>query len=113
ALVRRARELTFNVKVKTNGILIKEKQAAMLRELGVGDVQLSVYSHRPEVHDAITKVPGSLKRTVAAIRFLRSQGLKVTLSNVLMTVNRHDEAGTHALAKHLGVSYTLDPTVTP
>ena len=25
-------------------------------------VQISIYSHRPEVHDAITKVPGSLER---------------------------------------------------
>ena len=74
---------------------------------------MSVYSHRPEIHDAITKVPGSLKRTVDSIKFLKSQGLKVALSNVLMTVNQQDERGTHALAKQLGVSYTLDPTVTP
>ncbi len=46
AIVRRARELMFNVKVKTNGILIREKQAAMLRELGVENIQISVYSHR-------------------------------------------------------------------
>jgi hypothetical protein len=39
--------------------------------------------------------------------------LKVTLSNVLMTVNRNDEKGTHALARELGIAYTLDPTVTP
>ena len=113
ALVRRARELTFNVKVKTNGILIKEKEAAMLRELGVGDVQLSVYSHRPEVHDAITKVPGSLKRTVAAIRFLRSQGLKVSIADVLMVSNRRDYLGVQALAKELDAGFTLDPTITP
>src|ERR1700739_1231758 len=108
-----ARKLLFNVKVKTNGVMIHEAEAKRLRELGVEQVQLSVYSHRPEIHDAITKLPGSLKRTIDSIRFLKSQGLKVTLSNVLMTVNRTDEKGTHALAKELGVSYTLDPTVTP
>jgi radical SAM protein with 4Fe4S-binding SPASM domain len=93
--------------------MIHEAEAKRLRELGVEQVQLSVYSHRPEVHDAITKLPGSLKRTINSIRFLKSQGLKVTMSNVLMTVNRQDQAGTHALAKKLGVSYSLDPTVTP
>ena len=112
-LVEHARRLQFNVKVKTNGVMIHEREAKRMRELGVEQVQLSVYSHRPEVHDAITKLPGSLKRTVDSIRFLKSQGLKVTLSNVLMTVNRRDEAGTHELARQLGVSYTLDPTVTP
>jgi radical SAM protein with 4Fe4S-binding SPASM domain len=112
-LVEYARKLLFNVKVKTNGVMIHEAEAQRLRELGVEQLQLSVYSHRPEVHDAITKLPGSLKRTVNSIKFLKSQGLKVTLSNVLMTVNRQDERGTRALAKQLGVDYTLDPTVTP
>ena len=112
-LVEYARRLTFNVKIKTNGVMIHEAEAKRLRELGVEQVQLSVYSHRPEVHDAITKLPGSLKRTIDSIRFLKSQGLKVTMSNVLMTVNRQDQAGTHALAKKLGVDYSLDPTVTP
>jgi len=111
--VEYARKLLFNVKVKTNGVMIHEAEAKRLRELGVEQLQLSVYSHRPEVHDAITKLPGSLKRTVNSIKFLKSQGLKVTLSNVLMTVNRQDERGTRALAKQLGVDYTLDPTVTP
>jgi AdoMet-dependent heme synthase len=112
-LVRRARELTFNLKIKSNGILIKEKEAALLRELGVDSIQLSVYSHRPEVHDAITKVPGSLKRTVAAVRFLRSQGLRVSIADVLMVSNRADHHGVRALAQELGVGFTLDPTITP
>jgi AdoMet-dependent heme synthase len=112
-LLRRARELSFNVKVKTNGILIKEKEAALLREFGVDQVQLSVYSHRPEVHDAITKVHGSLKRTVAAISFLRSQRLRVSIADVLMVANRADYPGVRALAQELGVGFTLDPTITP
>jgi len=39
--------------------------------------------------------------------------LKVTVSNVLMTINRADHRATQALSKELGVDYTLDPTVTP
>ena len=112
-LVEYARNLMFNVKVKTNGVMIHEYEARRLRELGVEQVQISVYSHRPEVHDAITKLPGSLKRTLDSIKFLKAQGLKVTVSNVLMTYNRDDHRATQALAKELGVSYTLDPTVTP
>ena len=93
AILRRARELTFNVKLKTNAILIQEKEAALIRDLGVENVQISIYSHRPEVHDAITKVPGSLNRSIKAIRFLVSQGLKVTIANVLMRGNRGDYPG--------------------
>jgi radical SAM protein with 4Fe4S-binding SPASM domain len=112
-IVERARQLLFNVKMKTNGVMIHEKEAARLRQLGVEQVQISVYSHRPEVHDAITKLPGSLRRTIRAIRFLKSQALKVTIANVLMAGNFSDQQGVIKLAGELGVAYTLDPTITP
>jgi AdoMet-dependent heme synthase len=112
-IVEQARRLLFNVKVKTNGVMIREQEAVRLRQLGVEQIQISVYSHRPEVHDAITKLPGSLERTIRAIRFLKSQGLKVSISNVLMNGNFADQRGVMMLAKELGAEYTLDPTITP
>jgi AdoMet-dependent heme synthase len=108
-----ARGLLFNVKLKTNGVMIREPQAKRLRELGIEEIQISVYSHRSEVHDAITKLPGSLKRTIEAIRFLRAHSLKVTIANVLMSANMSDYQGVIALAKELDVTYTVDPTITP
>jgi radical SAM protein with 4Fe4S-binding SPASM domain len=108
-----ARSLTFCIKLKTNAVLIREAQAARLRDLGVESIQISIYSHRPEVHDAITKVPGSLRRSINAIRFLRSQGLKVVIGNVLMTQNMQDYHGVRALAEEIDAQYTLDPTITP
>lgn len=112
-IVAHARRLLFNVKMKTNAVMIREAEARAIRELGIEQVQISVYSHRPEVHDAITKLPGSLRRTISAIRFLKSAGLKVTIANVLMTPNFGDNAGVIALARELDVPYTLDPTITP
>ena len=112
-IIRRARELTFNVKLKTNGILIREKEAALIRELGVDTVQVSIYSHRPEVHDAITKVKGSLERSLSAIRFMVSSGLKVTMANVVMKQTRFDYPGVQKLAAEVGAMFTIDPTITP
>lgn len=112
-ILKYARELAFCVKLKTNAVLIREREAARIRELGVESIQVSIYSHRPEVHDAITLVPGSLRRSLTAIRFLKSQGLKVTIANVLMTENMQDYQEVRALADELGVTATLDPTVTP
>ena len=108
-----ARSLLFCVKVKTNAFMIREKEADRLRELGVDSVQVSIYSHRPEVHDAITKLPGSLKRSLAGIRLLRERGMKVIIANVLMRQNLQDYPGVVALAKELGAEYTIDPTITP
>ena len=112
-LIAYARELQFDLKIKTNGMLITQADAAHIRDLGVRQVQISVYPHRAEVHDAITKVRGSLERTVAAIRFLTTCGLKVTIANVLMRQNAGDYQGVRALAAALGAEYTMDPTITP
>jgi len=103
----------FCVKLKTNAIMIREREAARLREIGVESIQISIYSHRHEVHDGITLVPGSLQRSITAAKFLKSQGLRVIFANVLMVQNAHDYQGVRALAEELGIESTLDPTVTP
>jgi AdoMet-dependent heme synthase len=112
-LLEHARRLMFCVKLKTNAVLIREREAARIRDLGVESVQISIYSHRPEVHDGITLIPGSLKRSIDAIRFLKSQGLRIIMANVLMRQNMQDYPGVRALAEELGVECTLDPTITP
>ena len=76
-------------------------------------MQISIYSHRPEVHDAITLVPGSLKRSIDAAKFLKSQGLRVIFANVLMLQNMQDYRDVRRLAEELGIESILDPTITP
>ena len=112
-ILEHARARTFCVKLKTNAVMIGEREAERLRALGVESVQVSIYSHRPEVHDAITKLPGSLERSLAGMRRLRAAGLKVILADVLMRQNVLDYAGVKALAAELGAAFTLDPTITP
>jgi radical SAM protein with 4Fe4S-binding SPASM domain len=108
-----ARALSFCVKLKTNAILIRASEAQRIRSLSVDSIQVSIYSHRPEVHDAITKVPGSLQRSLDAIRFLKAQRLKVIIADVLMQQNTQDYPSVRALAAELGAEFTLDPTITP
>ena len=112
-ILRYARKLLFNVKLKTNALLIGVREAQLLLELGISQVQVSIYSHRAEIHDAITKVRGSLERSLIAIRRLKSVGLRITIANVLMKQNFADYSGVQALAQELGVHCTVDPTITP
>jgi AdoMet-dependent heme synthase len=112
-ILEHARKKTFCIKLKTNGILIREKEAERIKALGVQSVQVSIYSHRPEVHDAITKLPGSLSDSIEAIRRLRAQGIHVIMANVLMVKNAEDYTAVRALAAELGAQFIMDPTVTP
>src|ERR1700686_443002 len=112
-ILEHARLRTFCVKLKTNGILIRKQEADRIKALGVESVQVSIYSHIPEVHDAITKLPGSLVQSIEAIRRLRAHGIQVTIANVLMVQNVNDFEGVRALAAELGARFIMDPTVTP
>ena len=108
-----ARELRFNVKLKTNAVMIGPKEAERLRKLGIEQVQVSIYSDRPEIHDAITKLPGSLRRSLDAIRAPQGEGVKVSITNVLMKQNAASGKAVQKLAKELGVEFHIDPTITP
>ena len=85
-LLEYARRLLFNVKIKTNAVMIRQAEAERLLRLGIDQIQISIYSHRPQVHDFITKLPGALKRSLEAIRFLKSHGLNVVIANVMMKI---------------------------
>jgi radical SAM protein with 4Fe4S-binding SPASM domain len=112
-IIERARALSFAVVLKTNGTLIDDQAAGRLAGLSLYRLDVSLYSHRAEVHDAITRLAGSWRRSVRAIQRLTAAGLKVRVVNVLMKANTGDEAALHEFARSLGASYTLDPTVTP
>jgi AdoMet-dependent heme synthase len=112
-LLEFARSLHFDISLKTNALLIDSERARKLRELRVRKIQISIYSAEPEVHDAITKVRGSLERTLAAIRFLQAESLQVKIACPLMKQNLTAYRSVQALAAELGVPYVLDMTITP
>jgi radical SAM protein with 4Fe4S-binding SPASM domain len=108
-----ARRLRFDVSLKTNALLITSDRADMLKQHGVRRVQISIYSSDAAIHDAITKVPGSLQRSLAAIPLLQDRGIQVKLACPLMKQNLLAYRGVMALAERLGVPYVLDMTITP
>src|SRR5580704_13502365 len=112
-LIAYARASNFDVSLKTNALLIDSAKARQLRELGVRKIQISIYSADAAIHDAITKVPGSLERSLRAIRFLQAEGLQVKLACPLMKQNLAGFREVQGLADDLGVPYMLDMTITP
>ena len=64
------------MKLKTNAVMIHEAEAERIRELGVTRCRSAFTRTGPEVHDAITMLPGSLKRSMQAIRLLHEQRLE-------------------------------------
>jgi radical SAM protein with 4Fe4S-binding SPASM domain len=101
------------VTLKTNAYLVTEELASRLAELAVWRVQVSLYAADPEIHDAITKVPGSHARTVNGVKLLRRNGISVSLSYTQMSRNVHELEPMRALAAGLGVNLARSDQLAP
>jgi len=112
-IIEHARRLQFSVQLKTNAVMVTRAKALRLSKLGIEKVQISLYSHKAEVHDEITKLPNSFRRTVEGARLLREHGIQVKFANVIMTPNQDDYRGVQELAESMGIGYTVDATITP
>src|SRR3989442_1789253 len=111
-LIAHARRLHFDLRLKSNALLITPAMAARLRTLGVRQVDISIYSADPAVHDWVTKVPGSLERSLEGAALLRHAGVTVKLNCPLMKQNVGQYKEIRALAERLGVLSGFDPMIT-
>ncbi|MFW5920807.1 MAG: radical SAM protein [Polyangiales bacterium] len=112
-IVEHARKRKFAVKLYTNGLRMTRELARSLAELAVQEVQISLYSHRAEMHDWVTRVPGSWEKTVAGIRYLREEGVAVVVKSPLMSFNAGEYGEWIDFVVGLGADYMLDPHVDP
>jgi len=99
----RARELGFpQVEVYTNGLGLGERLLEQLAEQQVA-FAFSFYSADPDVHDAITRTPGSQRRTLSAIERVLAAGLAARVSIIAMDQNHEQLAATRAVVRGLGL----------
>jgi radical SAM protein with 4Fe4S-binding SPASM domain len=112
-LVAHARQLRFAVRVYSNALNITEELAQQLGELAVQEVQVSLYSHRAEVHDGVTRVKGSFAKVETAARALRKAGVRVVLKSPLMQSNAPEYSEYIAFVQSLGAEFSLDPKLNP
>lgn len=111
-LIEHAKRLRFDVRLKSNALLITPAKAERLRALGVRQVDVSIYSADPAIHDWVTKIKGSLERTIQGVACLKDAGITVKLNCPLMKQNVATYPEVRALAERLGVLCGFDPMIT-
>ncbi len=108
-----AKRLRFHTTLFTSGYFIDRDKAEKLKALGVGQVDISIYSDLAADHDMFTQIPGSHKRSVEALRLLTEVGVPAALKCVLTTFNVDRIDNILALARELKVDHQFDPNVRP
>lgn len=87
-IIRHARGYGMAVHLNTNGLLLRDKNVATLKEVGVETVSISIESTDPDIHDAI-RGRGAFASTLKGVRKLRAAApeIRIGLNSVM---NRHN-----------------------
>ncbi|MFH1519718.1 MAG: radical SAM protein [Candidatus Omnitrophota bacterium] len=72
--------------ITTNGTCIDRSVAQKLAQFNVLSVNISLDGHKPEIHDRLRGMPGTYKRVIQAIEFLKGK-VSVCINTTIMDYN--------------------------
>ena len=111
-LAEAARALRFALRIFSNGLAITPASADRIAALHPLAVEISIYGADAATHDAITRRPGSWRRTLVAFGLLRARSVPAVMKTPLMRQNVSQYAALQALAAQLGARFRYDLTIT-
>jgi mycofactocin biosynthetic radical S-adenosylmethionine protein MftC len=114
ALGKKARELGFVVRIKSNGHTIHGETLRRIKdEIDPFYVEVSLHGACAATHDRQTRVPGSFQRLMANLEAMRTAGLRFRLRIPVTCWNEAEIEEMVGIADRLGVTVDCDPQITP
>ncbi len=98
-----SKSITYSL--NTNGTLITPKIAELLRRKG--NKMVALYGATPEVHDYVTRHPGSFEATMQGFAYLKEAGAGFTVQLIPMRSNYHQFDAMVKLAQSLSSHYRI------
>lgn len=93
----------FVTRLNTNGVLLTQELCKELMDAELDSVQITFYSHQPEVHNRLVGAE-NYDKTVAGIKNALAASLNVSINTPLCSLNK-DYLKTLAFLKELGITY--------
>ena len=110
-ILRHAKSLDLNVVVMSNLTFCDGKKVSLLKDVRPQFVNVSLYAVTESIHDAITQVPGSCRKTKGAIDALLAEGVPVRIATPFMRENRECVDELKAFARERGVHLIPDADI--
>lgn len=92
------------IEVFTNGTLLTAEKITRLKELGA-NVAISLYSIKKEIHEAVTRTPGSFDKTVRALGMLKAAEVPTRVETVVMKTNQDSVDETVKWVEQMGFNH--------
>ncbi len=112
-IAEECRRQKLAIRVFSNAYLITDEVADRLKELSVVETSISIHGSTPEVHEKLTRIPGSFQRVLDAVERLRARDMRVILKTPVTRLNENDLFGVKAIADRFGAFMVFDTTITP
>jgi MoaA/NifB/PqqE/SkfB family radical SAM enzyme len=106
SIIQQCCGLGLSYSILSNGLLVEglgQEELAWLKK--ADSIDISLESHRAEVHNALRGAAGFFERTVRGIKVLRGHNIRVNTNTVICSLNLGDLAGMVRLGKELDVCY--------
>lgn len=107
-ILQHSRKKDLMIFIQSNISTISDEDIQTLRGLNIFNIQVSLYSTEESVHDQITGIKGSWKRTKNNLEKMVANQIPVMISSPMMKQNHHGYVDLHNYARTLGVFCYVD-----
>lgn len=112
-LVIKAHEEGYKfIEVFTNATLIDDACIDFFKQYKV-NIATTIYAGSAEIHDKVTRNPGSFEKTLAAIKKLKSVNIPLRVASIIMKANELEPDNIMTLCTKLGVEARVPDVVRP
>jgi radical SAM protein with 4Fe4S-binding SPASM domain len=101
----------LKLRIFSNLTLLNGDTLIAFKAFHIHEIQASLYSVEPDIHDAITKSQGSCEKTKAALTSLAQEGIPVFISCPVMKQNKASYAGVIQWVKSIGARSAPDTAI--
>lgn len=109
--LRKCNEYNFSVNVLSNLTLLNDETITEMKRNPLLGVQVSLYSMDPNIHDTITQMQGSFKKTISAILRLIENDIPLQISCPIMKQNKNCYCDVKEWAKLYRINVIDDYTI--
>ena len=109
--LRKCREMDLSVNVLSNLTMLSDEIVSEMKNNPLLSVQTSIYAMNPIVHDGITKLEGSLEKTIRGVYKLLEVGIPVQISLPIMKQNKDDFVSVIKWGYENNISVAVEPVI--
>ena len=110
-IIKKAREMYFDVVLFTNVSLLNENKIKELSELYVSQISCTIFSLDEKIHDTITGIKGSFKRAMENIMLIKKYNIPLEIKTIFMKMNSDSFEDLKLFCFENGFKYKADHSI--